>query len=318
MGQLRLLGEPPGSDDHAALANLAFPQAGHTGFVAAEGLAGGQTIIGGAAAGEHLTLQSTVHATRGYVRAQDDLQLLSNVVRDSGGTERLKLAGASPHLLLTGDSRINGWAAIRSAPAANQLLTLAPSETWAGASVYMIRAQPAGTINADLNMFALSLSATPAVASGRTVPEMKGIAAAMVPLPTGTISDLAAVEGVLGTAGGSAPGAITVAHVFSAAPFALGWYGRKPATLALFDAPSDCGHASIPAVYGLRIANQSGVTVRLLELGPATPYLRLEGGAAPGPGTTKLSLNVGGTLQPVTAGASDSGGAGYRVLRVPN
>ena len=103
MGELRLLGEPPASDDHAALANLAFPQAGHTGFVAAAGLAGGQTIIGGVAAGENLSLQSTAHAARGYVRAQDDLQLLSNVIRDSAANQRIALASASPHLTLTGD-----------------------------------------------------------------------------------------------------------------------------------------------------------------------------------------------------------------------
>jgi hypothetical protein len=293
MGQLRLLGEPPGSDDHAALDNLAFPQAGHTGFVAAEGLTGGQTVIGGAAAGEHLTLQSTAHATRGYVRAQDDLQLLSNVIRDSGGTERLKLAGASPHLLLTGDSRINGSAAIRSAPAANQLLTLAPSETWTTYPVYMIRAQPAGIINDNINMFALSLSGTPAIAAGKTVAELKGIGAALLPGISGTVSDLAGVEASLGTFGGSG-GSITLAHFFSARAF--GWYTQRPTTLALFDAASDCGHASIGTVYGLRIANQSGVTVRLLELGPATPYLRLEGGAAPPANDSKLVLNFGGTL----------------------
>ena len=299
MGQLRLLGEPSGSDDHAALANLAFPQAGHTGFVAAAGLAGGQTIIGGAAAGEHLTLRSTAHATRGYVRAQDDLQLLSNVIRDSGGTERVKLATASPHLTITGDPRINGWAAIRSAPAANTLLTLAPSETWAGSNVYMIRAQPSGTINDHINMFALSLSGTPAVASGKIVSELKGIAAALLPGVTGTVSDLAAVEGSLGTFSGSG-GTITLAHVFSAIPGALGWYSQRPTTLALFDAAFDCGHASITTVYGLRIANQSGVTVRLLELGPATPYLRLEGGAAPPANNSKLVLNFGSTLYRLT------------------
>ncbi len=106
MGHLRLLGEPAGSDDHAALTNLAFPQAGHTGYVAAAGLAGGQSIIGGTAAGESLSLQSTAHATRGYVRAQDDLQLLSNIIRDSAANQRLTLAAASPHVTLSGDLRV--------------------------------------------------------------------------------------------------------------------------------------------------------------------------------------------------------------------
>jgi len=298
MGQLRLLGEPPASDDHAALANLAFPQAGHTGFVAAAGLAGGQTIIGGTAASEHLTLQSTAHATRGYVRAQDDLQLLSNIIRDSGGTERVKLAAASPHLTITGDPRINGWAAINCAPLADHHLNLQPTlDSGAGVSTYLVRAQPAGTVRG--NLFALSLSATPAVPPGVTVYEYKGVAAGLLPAVSGTISELAAVEGSLSTYGGVG-GVITLAHHFKASNPIGAWYGNKPTTLAIFDAPADLGNAAITTVYGLRIVNQSAATVRLLELGPATPYLRLEGGTAPPANNSKLVLNFGGTLYRLT------------------
>jgi hypothetical protein len=39
--------------------------------------------------------------------------------------------------------------------------------------------------------------------------------------------------------------------------------------------------------------NLAGTTVRLLELGPATPYLRLVGGAAPAANCTNLYLAEG-------------------------
>ena len=271
MGRLRLLGEQEGGgvDDHSALSNLDYAQSGHTGFVPSQG----EALI-------------------------DILRLNQNLIRDSGGNDRITLSTASPHISLTGDLRLNGWAAIRSAPAPNQLLTLNPSETWTGASVYMIRAQPAGTIDANINLFALSLSATPAVATGRTVNEMKGIASALVPAPSGTISNLGAVEAALATFGGFG-GAITTARFFNAYPAALGWWSIRPSTVVILDA-SDIGHASISNVYGIRIPNLSGVTVRLLELGPPTPYLRLEGGAAPSGNDSKLVLNFGGTLYRLT------------------
>jgi hypothetical protein len=119
-----------------------------------------------------------------------------------------------------------------------------------------------------------------------------------VPAPSGTISNLGAVEAALATFGGSG-GVITTARFFNAYPAALGWWSIRPNTVVILDA-SDIGHASISNVYGIRIPNLSGVTVRLLELGPSTPYLRLEGGAAPSGNNSKLVLNFGGTLYRLT------------------
>jgi hypothetical protein len=288
-----------GVTDHGLLTGLLDHD--HTQYPLLAGLAGGQTLIGGLAASQHLTLQSTADATRGYVRAQDDLQLLSNIIRDSAGANRLRLAAATPHLLLTGDPRINGWMAINSDPFVGGQLRIAPVLTVGAPTYQMLSVAPSGVIDSDL--FALNLSATPAVGSGVTVPEYKGTLSMLIPAVTGTISDLAAMEGSLGTFAGAAPGAITLAHHFSASTWGLGWYTRKPTTLALFDAAQDCGNAAIPTVYGLRIVNQSGITVRLLELGPATPYLRLEGGAAPAGVNSKLIANFGGTLYRLTRNA---------------
>lgn len=288
-----------GVTDHGLLTGL-VPDDDHTQYALLAGRSGGQAFSGGAAASEHLTLQSTAHATRGYVRAQDDLQLLSNIIRDSGGTNRLELATASPHALFTGNPRIDGWAAIRSAPAANSLLTLAPSETWTGTTVYMIQAAPQGTIDANLSFYALSLSGLPAVASGRTVAQMVGIASLFVPNVSGTVSNLTAIEGALGWYGGT--GAITTARAVYANRFSLGWFTKRPGVSVAYDA-ADVGHASLATVYGLRIPNQTGIVSRLLELGPATPYSRVEGGSAPTGVNSKVIHNFGGTLYRLTRNA---------------
>lgn len=57
---------------HSSLSGLTTGDAGHTQFVMLAGRAGGQSIIGGTAAGEHLTLESTSDASKGKVKTKDD------------------------------------------------------------------------------------------------------------------------------------------------------------------------------------------------------------------------------------------------------
>ena len=67
--------------------------------------------------------------------------------------------------------------------------------------------------------------------------------------------------------------------------------------------------------YGIRLADftaNTGVR-RLLDLGPATPYLRLLGGPAPAAGQTNLYLSLGGTLRQVQSKDGASIGAGDNV-----
>ena len=73
-------------------------------------------------------------------------------------------------------------------------------------------------------------------------------------------------------------------------------------------------------VTGLHIEDQTLVTgaVHLLELGPATPYLRLLGGGNPDAHESNLLLGLGATLKLVTEYDADSAGVGFRALRVPN
>lgn len=58
--------------DHNTMDNLAVGDV-HTQYALLAGRAGGQALIGGTASGERLSLQSTAHATRGYIRCNDNL-----------------------------------------------------------------------------------------------------------------------------------------------------------------------------------------------------------------------------------------------------
>ena len=95
------------------------------------------------------------------------------------------------------------------------------------------------------------------------------------------------------------------------------WSGAKPTTAeALYIGP-DFAPSGVGTAYGLHCADlQGSVAVRLLEIGPATPYLRLVGGTAPAANQTNLYLYEGSTpaLRQVQWKAGNALGAGDRVL----
>jgi len=67
---------------------------------------------------------------------------------------------------------------------------------------------------------------------------------------------------------------------------------------------NNMGSAGIGLAEGLHIADQTGADVnRILELGPAIPYLRLEGGGAPAGVNSNVIVNFGGTLYRLTRNA---------------
>jgi hypothetical protein len=89
--------------------------------------------------------------------------------------------------------------------------------------------------------------------------------------------------------------------------------GNKPST---FRGLYVQGHSGMSTVYGVRVEDFTGATIRLLEIGPATPYLRLVGGAAPAANQTNLYLYEGSTpaLRQVQWKAGNALGAGDKVL----
>lgn len=70
--------------DHSSLSGLTTGDAGHTQFALLAGRAGGQTLIGGTAASNNLTLQSTSNATRGSVLFADPAAPSSDDATDFG------------------------------------------------------------------------------------------------------------------------------------------------------------------------------------------------------------------------------------------
>lgn len=60
--------------NHTTISGLTTGDAGHTQFVMLAGRSGGQSIIGGTAASENLTLESTAHATKGNIYFKDSIK----------------------------------------------------------------------------------------------------------------------------------------------------------------------------------------------------------------------------------------------------
>lgn len=289
-----------GADDHPHYALLA-------------GRALGQLLIGGLASGEHVTLQSTAHATRGYVRSQDDLQLLSNTLRGSDGVARLGLAAASPHVTLTGDVQITAHASIgpSTAPAITKLLAVAASV--ADSPLYGAHVMVKGTRTVG----AQTTFGIGGGAQGEGTPTYSVVYGLFFFAAHNTPSLCPALGGLSLQQQSAVSGTGTLSHARGVFVSSAYWAAAKPANSYGIDV-ADQGHASVVTAYGLKCSDQTAVTVRLLELGPATPYLRLAGGAVPAVNTSHLWLNLGGTLKNVTEYNVNTAGAGFRALRVPN
>ena len=289
-----------GADDHAQYALLA-------------GRALGQLLIGGQASGEHLTLQSTAHASRGYVRAQDDLQLLSNTLRGSDGVARLGLAAASPHIALTGDLQLSGHlglgvGAVLPYRALNLSRQLTSTPAAQGASITVYGHAAAG---------AQATAGVAGAAVAKGTPTLAFIWGLNYSAQHDTPSPTLSLVGLEAAVSGGAAGAGAMTSAWAVRLSAASWAYGRPGTVYGLDI-AEQGHASVTTAYGIRCSDQSGVTVRLLELGPATPYLRVAGGGAPPANASHLHLNMGGTLKNVTEYSIDTAGAGFRALRVPN
>ena len=297
MSQLRLLGEPPASDDHAALANLAFPQTGHTGFVAAAGLAGGQTIIGGTAPGENLSLQSTVGSPRGVVQVIDGLRLVSGLIQDSGGATRITLATASPHVNLFDDLKVNGRAALAGAmPGTEAYLKINPSgATWTS-SMVLLQMNPAScTVGVGGALTGLQANATPTVAAGAT-PQIRGLSFVGFVAGSGSPPELTGTASQVGCQ--SFSGTITDLHAFYAVARYISLAGGGAITRSHGLRIANQGKAGIATTFGLLIEPQLDSTncysIWAGATYAGTPRLRLDEGT-PGAGQTMLHLAEGVT-----------------------
>jgi len=289
MGQLRLLGEPPASDDHAALANLAFPQAGHTGFV---GLAGPQTITG-----EKL-IDSAVGLRFGHAAGP------------------LLQGPASGSLLtITGRAQVTDRLSVVAAPDANRLInavgSIAPS---VGIGAVGLMADVAAVHTAATRNVTGCYGAARAQHTGTAIcGGAYGLFFYAYHDSALTTNSLTGIYTYL-RSGAAGTGPLTAAYGIDIGAL---WQASQPATVTGIRLPN-LGGAGVGQATGLQISDQTAAIVHLLEIGPATPYLRLLGGAAPGANLTNLYLNEGGTLRRIQWIDPGNGGAnlvaGQRVM----
>lgn len=256
---------------------------------------GGQTLKGGSGASEHLTLQSTAHATRGYVRAQDDLQLLSNILRDAAGTNRLQLAAASPHLLLTGNPQIDGYLGIGTAPTAGMLLDVEKIET-AVTNLYGAYIQPTQQTSGG-SCIGVSGMAFDSGATYKSV--TRGLVFSAGHGSAGTIT---AVQGVYSDvttlSGAGAVGYLTGLYVWAILAANVNVAQSDGLWIRNF------GKAPVAVGSGIRVDDQLySVAPYIAWFGNSSPKVRIDGGNYSVAGKTPLCLDVAGTLYRVTRNA---------------
>lgn len=87
-GSQWLASSPDTEITHSSLSGLTTGDAGHTQFALLAGRAGGQSLVGGTASGENLNLESTSHATKGFIQAKDTVRPFSDAVYSAGWTGR--------------------------------------------------------------------------------------------------------------------------------------------------------------------------------------------------------------------------------------
>lgn len=266
------------ADDHPQYALLA-------------GRAGGQVLSGGLASPDTLTLRPYPAATVG-----------------------IQLAAALPNVTLMGNVRISDTLGVGTDPNPYNLIIAAATIAAgimgaAGANIAIATDHAYG----NRLVYGLSGGATGA-ATGTGTNTVYGLFFGVAHASTNTCNVLAGAYLYLGSSA-LGTGALTIARCLHLPPAV--WSGSKPATVVALDIYQQ-GGAGTGTAYGHRLADQTATTVRLLELGPVTPYLRLRGGADPAANESNLDLKLGSTLKQITEYDVDTAGAGYRALRVPN
>lgn len=305
-----------GTKDHDLLDGLLDDD--HTIYGLLSGRSGGQLYKGGLAASQHLTLQSTAHATRGYVRAQDDLQLLSNKLRNSVGGVGVQLAASTPHVTLSNEVRVGTRLGVGVAPNVYTGFKCSPALSGAQNLAIANLTATATLTGGSRTIKGIVAQGTAMISSGATATQIAGLYFTALAAGAGNATALYAawIRAGLWSYSGTAP---TVWGLKVRSPMFGG--STWPSTAYGVDIENQGVYAgSTHNAIGLKIADQTVTTGNkyLIEAGPATPYLRLGGGGAPGAGLSHLWLNLAGVLKQVQEDAVNTAGAGFRRLRVVN
>jgi hypothetical protein len=281
----------------------------HTQYARLLGRSGGQLLAGGVDAQDWLVLQSTVDATRGGIEIKDKVMLTHGGVYDSGDALRLQIDTSSPHVTISDDLKVEGQAEFGASPYGFYGALVNAGGSSPGSPAIGIYDLITGTASSGTQL-TTGLFGGASGQGSPTIASVVGLYFYAQHNSAGLAAVLTAIYAQL-ISGSSGSGAITTArgvHLPTAT-----WTGSKPTTVAGVDVEEQ-GGAGTGTAYGQRIADQTATTVRLLELGPATPYLRLVGGANPAANQTNLYLKEQATLRRVQWKDGAAVGAGDKVM----
>ncbi|MGD0205894.1 MAG: hypothetical protein ABSB57_05610 [Dehalococcoidia bacterium] len=259
MSRLKLFGEPQGggTDDHSALTNLDYAKAGHTGFLS---LGTPQTVTA------EKIIDSAVGLRFGHA-----------------GGPLLQSAASGDDLALTGDLAISGSIGLPNL-VAGRVVNLQKT-----VSVGVIPCGIAIILTADANGpigvyggATYTGSGANRSAKGLDFQATSNTSAAMNQLTGLNMQVNMQSSGNVGTVCGG-----VIQKSYSGT-------GRPTTSKGLYI--GDFGSSGAATAIGLHIYDQAGAANNyLIEAGPAAPYLRLLGGASPGPNQTNLYLAEGAT-----------------------
>jgi hypothetical protein len=239
--------------------------------------------------------------------------LRTPLIKDTSGNNRVAIAAASPHVAITGDLDVSGHAAFGSGAAPSTFNILKAIETitltQANAGYFEVTGN-----KTSANQYTYGLLG---YAIGGGTPSNALVFGLYFSGVHSTPSNCAWLSGMYVRVESAAAGSGAISIARGAEIGASVWTGSKPSISVGLDI-AEVGGAGTGTAYGVRCVDQTATTVRLLELGPATPYLRLLGGADPAANQSNLLLKLGATLKLITEYGVDTAGVGYRALRVPN
>lgn len=259
-------------------------------------------------------------------------------IKDSGGAARYTPKATSPENKFAGDAQITGKVAIGTTIDATRSLNINPSLTLSS-NYYVLAATGAlRTTGNDRLIKTLWGGATHMPDGGTSGHHVFGLdfspAVSGIDLTAGETATVTELVGLRAN-----PQAL--AMYFSGAGMQLNietmWAARFKCTATLMEF-GGTGDLAVAMAYGVDVEAPGGTTgkivdytalrvrdtispsgtILLAEIGPATPYLRVVGGGAPPAGLSNVHANLGGTLKQIGEGVADSGGVGYKLLRVPN
>lgn len=304
-------GDQVSSDfDHGGLAGLSDDD--HTQYALLNGRSGGQTLIGDTASGGNLTLQSTSHATKGKILFGADSAYDGANVRMGIGTispeASFHVSRPSASFLLETTASNPVSFIMRTANASGDAMFIVENSADANNSwrfgrvadgTYRLQYSAAQPFSGATNMFAVNTSGDMGI---------------------GTISPDTRLHAEIDTAA-----AAGVNRAFRITKTTSGTPANGIGTGLEFEVETSAGNNEVGAAIDAVASDVTSggedfqLDMRVMVAGATAAVVgRFDASVTAGETRFMIYDVDNGTLERVSVGAADSGGAGYKVLRIPN